>query len=139
MAEEYKPSRKEVFEEIENTVRTGGKKTLNSLMENGKDFFKMQKLIYALPSLMKDASKQKKITRGYVAGGLAVYIQSGFYLAKFLDDINNNFYFDHPWWIIPVCTNVASGLYESGKAIYKNTEKKLIEEHNDWIEKEVKE
>jgi hypothetical protein len=137
---EYKPSRKEVFNEIGNRVKTSSKIALNHLKRNASDFINTQKILYTFPSALKSKQKYGKLTFGDGLGALADVGQIVFYFGNIIDAITpeNTFGFEHNYWLIPVATNVASGLYEAGKAIYKNTEKKLIEKYNKNLESEVK-
>jgi len=151
MEQEYKPTRKEVFNELGNEVKTssktalnhlksGSKKSWNCIKRNASDFIDLQKIIYAIPSVMNDESKISKRSFGDNLGIVLDSMQLVFYLsnaANMASPESFNFGFEHNYWLIPVATNVASGFYEIGKKIYKNTEKKLIEKHNKGLEGDV--
>ncbi|MCX6750656.1 MAG: hypothetical protein NTZ83_04320 [Candidatus Pacearchaeota archaeon] len=138
--QEYKPARKEVFNELGNEVKTSSKKAWNCLKRNVGDFIETQKIIYTFPSLFEGKQKYGKLTFGDGLGMIADMGQLVFYMGNIIDAIepDNLFGFNHNYWLIPVATNVASGIYEAGRKIYKNTEKKLIENHNKGLEGEVK-
>jgi len=142
MAEDYKPSKKEVFSELGSQIKSGSKKalncTLNYIKEAKNCFMHLQKPVYALPTFIRkkgwDTSEIPANKLGIGIGAIFTIGQLGFYIENATDNILP----DNELYLIPLATNVASGLYEGVRAIYKNTEKKLMEKHNKGLEAEVK-
>jgi len=128
--ENYKPSKKEVFSEIGNKTKYFIKKNWKSLVDN-------QKLFYAVPTMLRKIRKDNCEIERNIGDGIGTTLlatQAIFYVVN----ATNQFFPDNELYLIPVATNVASGLYEGVRAIYKNTEKKLIKNHNKGLEEEVK-
>lgn len=133
--ENYKPTKKEVFNEFGKQIKSGTNKTLNYIKENGKSFIETQGVFYTLPSLLR---KRDDLPERNLGQGLGIFLGS-MQLFFYIINANNTFLPDKELWLIPVATNVISGLYEAGRAIYKNTEKRIIEKHNKSLEGELKE
>jgi len=146
MAEEYQPTRKEVFGEMVNEVKQyfSGDNLKNigtKLRQTGQHFLKMTGAIslfpYVLPTTVRiikdtktsssyktgvDATHNVGFPAGFVAGiGLDIAQVMGYYSAV---------KHDHPEaLLIPVVTNVASGVYEVGRSMYKNARQRVLEQH----------
>jgi hypothetical protein len=149
--QEYKPTKKEVFNEILNEFKSKSiaksKSITNRASKAGKslkDFGKvyvvgtalMAGMPYAIPTYARSFKEAKENPSYFETNAEDTGANCGFITGTMVDIGQFLGYVyavseDHPEaLLIPLATNVLSGAYEIGRNIYKNTEKKLIEKHN---------
>ena len=129
----YKPTKKEVFSKIGFNI---GKYVKNSTQE----FLKINSTVYIIPTALRLGQKgnkweEFKSNLGLTLGYLTTISSGAFYILNADNDVLP----DKKFWAIPLATNLASGLYEIGRRIYKKQESKMIEEHKKNLEKRAKE
>jgi hypothetical protein len=146
MPEEYQPTRKEVFGEMVNGVRQyfsgDNLKNIGSkLKQTGGNFLTAVGLVsvcpYILPTTIRGVKDAKTSSSGEtefdathhvgystgLLGGLALDVVQ---ITGYSYAVEN----DHPEaLLIPVVTNVASGVYEVGRSMYKNARERVLEKH----------
>ncbi len=137
MTENYKPSKKEVFNELGNQIKSGSNKALNFIKKTRNAFIHLQKPVYALPTFIRKKGWNTSGIDGNILGGVTGAFFAGAQITFYMGNACNSYFPDNELWLIPVVTNVASGVYEIGRGIYKKTERKLIEKHNKGLESEV--
>lgn len=114
--EKYKPTKKEVLEEIVAPLEKIGDKT--------KDYIKNSLIeavsLYGAPTAARIVSRDNycPTALGTMLGGA----QGAIYMMLAQKGIHA--------WTIPIATNILSGAYELGRNIYKKAEKRVIENHN---------
>ncbi len=149
MAKEYTPTRKEVFEEIGRGLAKTGKNIGTGLVKTGeaiKNFcmglgvglLEISKIPYIIPTYVRQSKELKEknlgdyhLEKSEIAGLLASFIASGVgfigQIALYEHLVKET---KHPEiWLVPVATNVASGLYEIGRKMYNNARERVIENH----------
>ena len=146
MTEEYQPTKKEVFgemvKEIRQHFRGDNVKNIGSkLKQTGENFLVAAGLVsicpYILPTIIrgvKDSKSSSYENTQFDAThhvGYSIGLLSG--LALDVAQVMGYSYaveHDHPEaLLIPVATNVTSGVYKIGRSIYNNARKKVLEKH----------
>jgi hypothetical protein len=107
--EAYKPSRKEVLTEVVRPVRETGKKVGKYF---GDSLIEMLAVYMTPTAIRKFSNINTGLGMALNAAQLLTYVS----LAKK----------GIPAYLIPLATNVASGIYETGKFVYKKAEQRLI-------------
>ena len=136
MVENYNPTRKEVLREAFSEVSL--KNIGSKLRQVGTNFIGVVSAAsicpYISPTAFRvwkedkssgknDVADKIELTAGLLGAIAITYAQAEGYLYAVEHD--------HPEaLLIPVATNVASGVYEIGRKIYNNTRQKLISKHN---------
>ncbi len=139
MVENYNPTRKEVLREAFSGVNL--KNTRSKLKQVGGDFIAMASISslcpYIIPTTVRlhrdieslgekveiDVADYIGLSAGLIAGVGSYIVQVGGYLYAVEHD--------HPEaLLIPVATNVVSGVYEVGRKIYNNARQKILDKHN---------
>jgi hypothetical protein len=136
MAEEYQPTRIEILSEIWNGVRRCGK----SLKDFGKYARKQGELMLTIPYIIPTAVRNirnaksdgdlSKYSLAKNIGGITGVI--GGLVADIGQVVGYGYAVkeDHPeFLLIPVATNVASGVYEIGRKMYANARERVLEKH----------
>jgi len=119
--EEKKPTKKEVLKEIVRPLKEVAKETgkqLETALENNLDF-------YILPTAIRKDSKAFNFP-GYAG----VVSQIGIYATLIEKGI--------PAYLIPITSNVLSGIYELGRYVYKKAEQKVIDNKTSKLEGKLK-
>lgn len=150
MTENYNPTRKEVFHEMYNNLKTKfSKENISKMEEPVSNFMKMYAksaaitifMPHVIPTFYRliddsinvlsyDKIDVKKVGTlcGLLTGSLVAMgqlIGYGYVVEK-----------DHPEILLfPLATNVISGAYEIGKKIYNKTKEKMIQNNPEGIEK----
>lgn len=133
----YKPTRKDIVKEMCKGLEIKNE-TYKTFKKNAGDILKgtigASILLYALPSIKITNDEHKKDFHGLMnSTELLNFIDignliglGGWYLQYrgYKELIEQGY----PAWILPVATNVMSGIYEL-KGYYDNTKNKLIENH----------
>jgi len=153
MTDEYQSTRKEVLSEILNGVRSGvrskfTKENASKVGKSLKDFGayavgtggRMLAFLYIAPTVVRiirdpkpdkpDSDSSPYYSSAEIIGGYTGTI--GGIVADFGQVVGYTYAAteDHPeFLLIPVATNVASGVYEIGRKIYSDAKERFLEKH----------
>ena len=108
--EDYKPTREEVLAEVVRPTKEAGKKAGKYLKQS-----LMGSLVaYIIPTALRKTPNHKGTNLEVALDAFQIITYSQLAMKGI------------PAYLIPIATNVLSGIYEAGRFIYKNAEEKLI-------------
>lgn len=116
MENNYKPTKKEVLKEIV----TPSKKLKDYL----KTSLESNLCLYAIPTAIRKNLPEKNNAGSIIGSSM----QGSIYLNLYFEDI--------PAYLLPLATNVLSGIYELGRLVYKKAEKRVISKNLEKIAEE---
>lgn len=149
MAKEYNVSGKEIIEEMlfkgnrddSSHINKGKKKKIVDFLYNYSVGLEMIPLLYRVPSIVRlnrEYSKEHKDestedTWADILGGLAGQATAmAVHMASALCLYEPAIRKGHPEiLLIPVATNIASGIYEAGRKAYEDAEQRVIQNKKD--------
>jgi hypothetical protein len=143
---EYKPTGKEVFGEMVNGIRQyfsddNFKNIGSKLKQTGENFLVAAGAVsicpYILPTTIRRIKDSKSSSNEDIQFDATDHIgySTGFLSGMALDFaqiIGYSYAMEHNHpeaLLIPVVTNVASGVYEVGRSMYKNARQRVLEKH----------
>ncbi len=131
----YKPTKKEVLKEMWDGIRKSFNDVKNISKESVIGAFTRNTFLYIIPSALKsDTYMFKDSFPVKIGGGMLGMIG----IAGQMTVYNEVYKKGYPEaLLIPVATNVASGIYELTRYSYNKAKKQLIKNHNQSLETKV--